>query len=115
MIETATVSLPILGGWLDFLWLPSWGKTEKARQELLQSPDKEFILAANPLARAFVEGELKIGDQVKVAGKTFIFKGVYPKEEYPGAMVFYDHHKGKYFQYNFPIIDEFEIVKYVSV
>ncbi|MDI6777740.1 MAG: hypothetical protein QMD77_00955 [Patescibacteria group bacterium] len=89
----------LCGGWLDSLWLPSRKQTETARQELLQSFDKEYIFAANPPAQAFAEGKLTIGQMIVVDGRQLILKGVYPKMEYPEAMVFWDHPKGRYVQF----------------
>lgn len=97
-------------GWLNFLILPSRRQTEKARRELLESKDKDFIFPANPLAHAFAEGKLNIGTTVKVDGRILSLKGVYPKTEYPAAMVFWDDSKGCYVQFNFlPCYGDYKI------
>ena len=98
-------------GWLNFLLLPSKRQTEKAKQELLESEDKDFIFPANPLAQAFAEGELNIGTEVKIDGRILSLHGVYPKSDYPAAMVFWDNNKKCYVQFNFlPCYGDYEIV-----
>lgn len=98
-------------GWLNFLVLPSKRQTEKAKRELLESQDKEFIFAANPLAVAFSEGRLGIGTFVRIDGRTLSLYGVYRNSEYPEAMVFWDQHRGCYVQFtNFMGACDYEII-----
>ena len=103
---------PIPGlGFLSSLWLPSRKQTEAARQELAGSNEKDFIFAAHPLAQEFAEGKLNIGTRVRIDGRDLVLKGVYPKAEYPYAMVFWDAAKGCHIQFHFlPCYSDYEII-----
>lgn len=95
---------------LSSLWLPSQKQTEAARRELAESNEKDFIFAAHPLTQEFAEGKLNIGTRVRIDGRDLILKGVYPKAEYPYAMVFWDNAKGCHTQFHFlPCYSDYEI------
>ncbi len=89
---------PIPGlGWLRFLWVPSRKKTEKAIQELRKSKFPCDLMF--PLVRAFATGEMMVGIMIMANGRRLVLKGVYPKMEFPEAMVFWDDDKGRYVQF----------------
>jgi len=97
-------------GFLSSLWLPSQKQTEKARRELAESDEKDFVFAAHPLTQEFAEGKLNIGTRVRIDGRDLTLKGVYPKAEYPYAMVFWDAAKRCHVQFNFlPCYSDYEI------
>lgn len=52
-----------------------------------------------PIVQAFAEGRLNVGSVVKIDGRALQLEGVYPKAEFPEAMVFWDHHKGRHVQF----------------
>ena len=82
-------------GWMKFLWLPSRKQTEKARQEVKKN---ECSCLAHPVVEAFADGRLTIGTNAMIDGRVLLLKGVYPKMEFPQAMVFWDSRKGCHIQ-----------------
>lgn len=108
---TSEEAYPIPGlKFLLSLWLPSQKQTEEARQELAESNEKDFVFATHPLTQEFAEGKLNIGTRVRIDGRDLVLKGVYPKAEYPYAMVFWDAAKRCHVQFHFlPSYSDFEI------
>ena len=98
-------------GRLANFWLPSRRQTEKARKELAENPEKDFVFAAHPLTQEFAEGKLNVGSRVKIDGRDLILKGVFSRVEYPYAMVFWDAAKGCHVQFHFlPYYGGYEII-----
>lgn len=94
--------------WLQFLWLPSRRQTEKARKEVKKD---ECPYLAYPIVEAFADGRLNIGSKVRIGGRVLVLEGVYPKAEFPEAMVFWDRNKRRHVQFTtWGISDDFLII-----
>jgi len=107
LVGVGTEPIPGLR-WLRFLWVPSRRQTKKAKRGLKDT----YSWMTKPLIQAFINGKLDIETVIKVKERTLVLKGVYPEMGFPEAMVFWDPHKGWYYQFTrWEELDGFQIVK----
>ena len=108
---TAIETKPTPGlGWWKRLYYPSKDETLKAWQELHERCKEEHCPPVNPLAWEFLEGRLKVGTKLIMDGRSLVLMGVYKCKDFPGAMVFWDHSKGRYVQFTGALFPKYKIM-----